>query len=128
MSRFTSPKLDTADSVQVTPIVKNPVGVNTFLEQEVDTELRRRTVEMVRDAGIGWMRQQFPWDNIEPVEKGRYIDRVIGVDTWEKYDAIVNLSEEYGPTIDRSTRYLTAMGTTWQRLAGDSAGEHGRLW
>jgi polysaccharide biosynthesis protein PslG len=115
VSRFTSPKLDTGDSVQVTPIVNNPVGVNTFLEQEVDAELRRRTVEMVRDAGIGWMRQQFPWDNIEPVEKGRYIDRVIGVDAWEKYDAIVNLSEEYGP------RLIVRLDTSppWARPGND---------
>ncbi|HEX3246852.1 MAG TPA: hypothetical protein VHX16_15720, partial [Chloroflexota bacterium] len=50
VSRFTSPKPDTADNVQVTPTVNNPVGVNTFLEQEVDTDVRRRTVEMIRDA------------------------------------------------------------------------------
>jgi hypothetical protein len=99
ISRFTAPTVNTADDVKVSPSVSNPVGVNTFLEQEVDTELRRRTVEMIRDAGIGWMRQQFPWDNIEPVQKGRYIDRVVGVDTWEKYDAIVALSEEYGPRL-----------------------------
>src|SRR5574341_201471 len=99
VSRFTTPSVDTADNVQVAPIVTNPVGVNTFLEQEADAEIRRRTVEMIRDAGIGWMRQQFPWDNIEPVQKGRYIDRVVGVDTWEKYDAIVDLAEEYGPRL-----------------------------
>jgi polysaccharide biosynthesis protein PslG len=99
ISRFTAPIVNTADDVKVSPSVFNPVGVNTFLEQEVDSDLRRRTVEMIRDAGIGWMRQQFPWDNIEPVQKGRYIDRVVGVDTWEKYDAIVALSEEYGPRL-----------------------------
>jgi polysaccharide biosynthesis protein PslG len=99
VSRFTAPAVNTADDVKVLPSVSNPVGVNTFLEQEADTGLRRRTVEMIRDAGIGWMRQQFPWDNIEPVQKGRYIDRVVGVDTWEKYDAIVALAEEYGPRL-----------------------------
>jgi polysaccharide biosynthesis protein PslG len=99
ISRFTAPAVNTADDVRVSPSVSNPVGVNTFLEQEVDTDLRRRSVQMIRDAGIGWVRQQFPWDNIEPVQKGRYIDRVVGVDTWEKYDAIVALAEEYGPRL-----------------------------
>lgn len=99
VSRFMAPQLDTANHVAVSPSVVNPVGVNTFLEQEVDVELRRRAVAMIRDAGIGWMRQQFPWDNIEPVQKGRYIDRVVGVDTWAKYDAIVALAEEYGPRL-----------------------------
>lgn len=95
-SRYAAPRLDTADSAPVSPRVTNPLGVNTFLEQEVDVEHRRQTVAMVADAGIGWIRQQFPWDNIEPVRKGQYVDRVVGVNTWVKYDAIVDLAEEFG--------------------------------
>jgi hypothetical protein len=110
-SRINAPQLETADAVRVVPAVTNPVGVNTFLEQEVDVDLRRRTVAMISDAGIGWMRQQFPWDTIEPVRKGTFIDRVVGVDTWQKYDNIVTLSEEYGP------RLIVRLDTTppWAR-------------
>ncbi|MFN0073366.1 MAG: hypothetical protein ACKVVP_17940 [Chloroflexota bacterium] len=128
ISRFNAPSVITADEIQVTPIVHNPVGVNTFLEQEVDVELRRRTVEMIRDAGIGWMRQQFPWDNIEPVEKGRYIDRVVGVDTWEKYDAIVALAEEMGPRLiirlDTSPPWARP-GNAWPATPPDDLADYG---
>jgi len=95
-SRWAAPPVDTADDVLVWPRPNNPLGVNTFLEQEADPELRRRTVAAIRAAGFGWIRQQFPWDNIEPVRKGQYIDRVVGVDTWAKYDQIVDLAREHG--------------------------------
>jgi hypothetical protein len=128
VSRFTAPAIDTADNAAVSPTVKNPVGVNTFLEQEVDAELRRRTVEMISEAGIGWMRQQFPWDNIEPVRKGGFIDRVVGVDTWEKYDAIVALSEQYGPRLivrlDTSPPWARP-GNEWPATPPDNLEDYG---
>lgn len=86
---------DTADAA-VGWTVANPLGVNTFLEQEVGSDRRRRSLEMAREAGFGWVRQQFPWDEIEPIEKGRYVDPDVGVDTWAKYDEIVRLANELG--------------------------------
>jgi hypothetical protein len=72
------------------------VGVNTFLEQEVETASRRRTLAMARDAGFGAIRQQFPWAEIEPDAKGAYWDARWGQSSWDKYDEIVDLANEYG--------------------------------
>lgn len=93
ISQYTARRPETADSLAVSPRVSNPLGVNTFLEQDVTVEARRRSLEMVREAGFGWVRQQFPWSSIEPVSKGVFIDRVIFVDTWAVYDSIVDLAE-----------------------------------
>ncbi len=77
----------------------NPYGVNTFLEQEVELERRERQVALIAEAGIGWMRQQFPWEDIEIHARGDFVDRrndPDGVDAWAKYDHIVGLAEQYG--------------------------------
>jgi len=60
----------------------NPYGANFFLEREVEAWKRERTVQMAREAGIGWARQEFIWAEIEP-EPGVY--------NWSKYDDIVDL-------------------------------------
>jgi hypothetical protein len=60
----------------------NPYGANFFLEREVEVWKRERTVQMAREAGIGWARQEFIWAEIEP-EPGKY--------NWSKYDEIVEL-------------------------------------
>jgi hypothetical protein len=91
-SRFTARHPDTADRAAVAPRVDNPLGINTFLEQDVTLEARRRSLEMIREAGYGWIRQQFPWSSIEPVSKGGFVDRVMFVDTWAVYDSIVDLA------------------------------------
>src|SRR5690242_4780445 len=49
----------------------NPYGANTFLSKEVEDWKREKTVQMMADAGLGWMKQQFPWSEIEP-KQGRY--------------------------------------------------------
>lgn len=93
LSQLSARRPETADRVEVRPRVENPLGVNTFLEQDVTLEARRRSIEMIREAGFGWIRQQFPWSSIEPVSKGQFIDRVIHTDTWQVYDSIVDLAE-----------------------------------
>jgi hypothetical protein len=95
-SQYTARRPETADLVAVSPRVSNPLGVNTFLEQDVTLEARRRSLEMIREAGFGWIRQQFPWSSIEPVSKGGFVDRVMFVDTWAVYDSIVDLAEANG--------------------------------
>lgn len=60
----------------------NPYGATFFLEREVEAWKRERTVQMAREAGLGWARQQFVWAQIEPEQ---------GVYDWGKYDAIVDL-------------------------------------
>jgi hypothetical protein len=95
-SRLTARPVHTADDQVVRAPDAGLVGVNTFLEQEVETASRRRALQMARDAGFGAIRQQFPWAEIEPDQKGVYWDARWNVSTWAKYDEIVDLAAEYG--------------------------------
>ena len=74
----------------------NPFGANMFLDREVEEWKLRKTLEMASDAGLGWVKQQFPWEEIEPVQKGEFYDGRTRRSSWEKYDRIVDLCEEYG--------------------------------
>ncbi len=75
-----------------------PVGVNTFLQLEPDPAVVRRSYELMRDAGVGFARQHFPWEDIEIHERGDYEDRRNDPprSAWDKYDRLVQLSEDYG--------------------------------
>jgi hypothetical protein len=72
----------------------NPLGANTFLHQEVEPWKVEKTLEMARDAGIGWIKQQFPWEEIEP-RQGRFLVEGTLTSSWEKFDRIVDLAEKY---------------------------------
>jgi hypothetical protein len=87
--------IETADFVPVRHAGVYPYGAHVFFEQEVEESKLRRSMEMLRDAGIRWIRQQFPWEDIEKPSKGAFIDQFGNV-TWAKYDRIVVLAEEYG--------------------------------
>jgi len=76
----------------------NPFGVNTFLHNEVEEGKRDETLRLLSDAGFHWIRQQFPWEDIEIHGRGDFIDRRNdpgGVDAWTKYDNIVDLVEQH---------------------------------
>ncbi|GIW11742.1 MAG: hypothetical protein KatS3mg061_2799 [Dehalococcoidia bacterium] len=73
----------------------NPLGATFFLEREVEPWKREQTVKMAREAGIGWAKVMFPWQEIEPRE-GRYYDDRYRKSSWEKYDEILALLEKYG--------------------------------
>ena len=105
----------------------NPYGINTFLQQEVEPAKRERQVQMIAEAGFHWLRQEFPWEDIEIHRRGDFIDRrndLTGdgepdpVDAWEKYDHIVGLAEQYGLEI------IVRLGNppAWTRADGDAAG------
>lgn len=85
---------DVADSGVFRQTSVNPIGANVFLEQEVESAKRRRSLELLKAAGVGWVRQQLPWEQVEPVAKGEYVDPKFGHSTWEKFDDIVNLADE----------------------------------
>lgn len=91
-----APALDTADLAPTTGPWASGYGVNTFLEQEVDEAKLRRTLQLARDAGFTWIRQEFPWRDIEQSAKGDYWDHKWNQDAWAKYDRIVALAQEYG--------------------------------
>lgn len=87
----------TADSEPIANTDVSPYGINVFLEQEVEEWKIRRTLEMIRDAGFHWVKQQVRWYDIETPNKGQYFDtKNNDSDTWQKYDRIVNLAQEYG--------------------------------
>ena len=89
---------NTADNVPVDEAGVNPFGVNTFLQQEVEPAKRDRQLQMMADAGFKWIRQQFPWADIEISGKGNFQDCRNGpcIDAWAKYDNIVELAQQHG--------------------------------
>jgi polysaccharide biosynthesis protein PslG len=75
----------------------NPFGVNVFLEQEADPAKRALAVQMAADAGFHWLRQEFPWEDIEIHGKDDFEDRRHEPyrSAWEKYDHLVTLAAEH---------------------------------
>ena len=71
----------------------NPYGANFYLHREVEPWKVEKTLQMAKEAGIGWVKQHFPWEDIES-SKGKYLD-VAQRSTWEKFDRIVDLAEKY---------------------------------
>ena len=67
----------------------NPLGVNTFLQLETDDISKiGRSLDMIKAGGFGFVRQEFPWQDIEPAPK-HFFDQN-GLDTWLAFDQIVN--------------------------------------
>lgn len=104
LGNFTRPQPNTAPDVPIQHVEMSPYGVNTFLQTEVEPAKRERQVQMIADAGFKWIRQQFPWEDIEIHGRGDFDDRrnvdAIGVvSAWDKYDNIVDLAEQYDLTI-----------------------------
>jgi hypothetical protein len=97
----------------------NPFGINTFLEQEVEEAKIRRSLQMIRDAGFVWIRQEFPWEDIEKPLKGQYYDVMYKKVTWEKYDRIVDLAREYGIEVIARLDHPPA----WTRYDGRARGD-----
>jgi hypothetical protein len=74
--------------------------VNTFLHKEVDSWKKDKTMQMAKDLGVGWIKQQFPWAEIQfspsSDPKIGYWDNKNGQSAWTKYDNIVSLAQQYG--------------------------------
>lgn len=82
-----------------------PYGINTFLEQEVERPKLEAMLRMISEAGFVWLRQEFPWEDLEVDGRGQFTDSRLDrdgdgerdtIDTWLKYDQIVELTEAYG--------------------------------
>jgi hypothetical protein len=114
------PPLQTADDVPVQYADVNPYGVNTFLQNEVEPEKREKAVRMIAEAGFKWIRQEFPWQDIEIHGKGDFEDRRHEPyqPAWEKYDQIVDLAEKY------DLRIMARLSTppAWSRALTDTVG------
>ncbi|MFL5731759.1 MAG: cellulase family glycosylhydrolase, partial [Chloroflexia bacterium] len=83
---------------KIANIPDNPYGVNVFLHKEVEAWKIEETLRMVAAANIKWIKQEFPWNEIE-FRKGYFQDDKWNKSSWEKFDNIVNLAGKYGLTI-----------------------------
>jgi hypothetical protein len=119
-SNVTRPRPETADRATTAFADVNPFGINLFLEQEVEIEKRERILQMVSQAGFRWIRQEFPWEDIEIHGKGDFQDRRHEPhrSAWEKYDNIVALAEKY----DLEIVARLSNPPAWSRAAGDAVG------
>ncbi len=75
-------------------IPANPYGVNVFLHKEVETAKIEKTLQMIAEANIPWVKQEFPWQEIE-FKKGYFHDDKWDKSSWEKFDRIVDLADKY---------------------------------
>jgi polysaccharide biosynthesis protein PslG len=111
------PPVELAAEAAISGAEVNPFGINVFLEQEVEAAKRAQAVEMAVAAGYHWLRQEFPWEDIEIHGKGDFEDRrhVPYRSAWEKYDQIVALAEANG--MELIVRLSNPPG--WTRAQGE---------
>ena len=121
-TNFVRPLPNTADAIPISYTELSPFGINTFLEQEVEQEKRTRSLQLISEAGFHWIRQEFPWEDIEIHGKGDFEDRRHEPyrSAWEKYDHIVASAEEYQLGIIARLSNPPA----WSRAAGNELGAY----
>lgn len=97
--------LETAPLVPIQHAHDYPFGINTFLQKEVEEDKIRAMLGMIREAGFEWLRQEFPWEDLEVDGRGQFTDTRNDydgdgvkdtIDAWIKYDRMVDLVEEHG--------------------------------
>jgi hypothetical protein len=115
------PALHLAADAAIQDVDVNPFGINVFLEQEADPAKRALAVQMAAEAGYHWLRQEFPWEDIEIHGKGDFEDRRHEPhrSAWEKYDQIVDLAEQNG--LQLIVRLSNPPG--WSRAGGEGEGD-----
>lgn len=114
------PRLRLAPEAPIRHTDVSPFGVNVFLNQEVEPAKREQTVRLAAEAGFHFLRQEFPWQDIEIHGKGDFQDRRHEPyrSAWEKYDQIADLAEKYG--MELIVRVSTP--PSWSRALGDEVG------
>ena len=63
-----------------------PFGINASLEDD-DDSIRLQKLRLLQDGGFRWVRQRFPWREIEPAPRSF---------RWEKWDRLVDLYNQHG--------------------------------
>ncbi len=114
------PPLQTANNVPVQYANMNPYGVNTFLQNEVEPEKREQAMHMIAEAGFKWIRQEFPWQDIEIHGRDDFEDHRHEPyqSAWNKYDQIVDLAEKY----DLNIMARLSTPPAWSRALTDTVG------
>ncbi len=69
----------------------NPLGINTHLQDEGDPAKVERSLDMIAAAGFTFVRQPFPWNDIE-LAPDNYWDTRNNISAWAKYDRLVDLA------------------------------------
>ena len=112
----------TAPDVPMAHAGVNPFGINVFLEQEVEEWKREKSLQMIADAGFHWIRQEFPWEDIEIHGKGDFEDRRHEPyrSAWDKYDHIVDTAGTY----DLEVIARLSNPPSWTRIDGDARGTY----
>jgi polysaccharide biosynthesis protein PslG len=95
----------------------NPYGTSVFLDKEVEDWKVEKTLQMIKQAGIGWVKQEFPWWELE-FRKGYFFDDKFNKSSWDKYDHIVEMAQKYNLKIVARLDRTPA----WARPAGSNAG------
>jgi hypothetical protein len=121
-SNLTRPQPETKPHAAVSYSGVSPFGINVFLEQEVEPEKRDLSLRMISEAGFKWIRQEFPWEDIEIHGQGDFEDRRHEPhrSAWAKYDNIVELAEKY----DLSIIARLSNPPAWSRATGDEIGTY----
>lgn len=92
----------------------SPYGANFFLDKEVESWKKDKTLQMARDAGIGMMKQEFEWNEIE-FKKGYFVDDKFKKSSWQKFDEIVSLAQKYNiqvvARLDRTPNWAKPAGS-----------------
>jgi hypothetical protein len=114
------PGLDLRPDTPIEHADVNPYGINTFLHQEVEPAKREKQAQLIAEAGFHWIRQEFPWADIEIHGKGDFEDRRHEPykNAWEKYDEIVELAGTRGLEIIARL----SSPPSWTRADGDARG------
>lgn len=89
------PTLAQTEGGQPAPQVDNPYSVNVFLHKEVEAWKIDKTLQMIAQANIPWIKQEFPWQEIE-FKKGYFHDDKWDKSAWDKFDVIVDAADKYG--------------------------------
>lgn len=114
------PRLNLQPEVPIQHNGVNPFGLNTFLQQEVEPAKRERQVQLIAEAGFHWLRQEFPWYDIEISGKGNFEDCRFPPchSAWDKYDQMVDLADAY--QLEIIVRLSSP--PDWSRAAGSALG------
>jgi hypothetical protein len=129
--RITQPVPDTAPYAPVRYAGLSPYGVNTFFEQEADPAQVDRAMALISAAGVHWIRQEFPWEDIEISAKGDFWDHRWERSAWDKYDQIVALAEQHGleliVRLDNPPAWSRAVGNApgWSMAPPDDFNDYG---
>ena len=91
-------------------------GGNTFLHLESESWRKKKTLEMLAEAGLTWIKQHFPWADIENAGKGNFLHPSWKFSNWDKYDEIVELAHVLGlnviARIDRAPSWARPQHST----------------